>query len=274
MKKQGSGKGLFKQDKDFNKFSQREQAVYFIGSELYSKEKFLESSHQSIIHSVYKTFSSDDFRVPHEVVAKLIYASHNLNDVSDIDIISENLNLFHEYFHADSGFSEKAAQVKLNFDKLLDSIRLCIVQKKYIEEQANSLIAEAKKLQKENNKISKSLKRASKEIKEIKNIRGSVYTDFIAILGVFSAFVFLGFGGISMAQAIYDSGSDMKDIPLSNMVMVSSFMLIVVLTMIYSILYWLSRIIDRKFENHKFYIILMVILVVTSIVSSFFEMKK
>lgn len=270
MKKQESGRGLFKQDKDFNKFSRREQAVYFIGVELYSKGKFLEPSHQSIIASVYEAFSSDNFRVPHEVVAKLIYASHGLNDVSDIDIISENLNLFHEHFQRNSKTFEKPEQVKLNFDRLLDSIRLCIVQKKYIEEQANSVIAEAKKLQKENNKINKSLKRASKEIKEIKNIRGSVYTDFIAILGVFSAFVFLGFGGISIAQATYDIGADLKNIPLAHMIMISSFMLVVVLTIIYPIMYWVSRLIDREFKNHRFYGIVTVILFLISLFSSFF----
>ncbi|HHK1866416.1 TPA: hypothetical protein ACQOKE_001327, partial [Streptococcus pyogenes] len=135
------------------------------------------------------------------------------------------------------------------------------------------------------------LKEKTKAIEQkmfkLDEIKSSIYTDFIAILGVFSAFVFVMFGGIDVARAIFDIGNDLQTLDLSRMITVSSLMLIGVLTLMYSLLLWVARITGKNFGNcysskcdngcrhkwrhflmrHSFYFSLMFLLVLTTVVS-------
>lgn len=84
------------------------------------------------------------------------------------------------------------------FKKLDDSIRLSIAQRNFIEKSSNSA----------NDVASKATKKAAKAKKiadEMQDIKKSIYTDFIAILGIFTAITFASFGATSMLTSVLTS---------------------------------------------------------------------
>ncbi|HEM3968566.1 TPA: hypothetical protein U1V46_000167 [Streptococcus suis] len=92
----------------------------------------------------------------------------------------------------------------------------------------------------------------TKELEKIKETKSSIYTDFIAILGVFSAFIFVMFGGIEIMRAIFDISEDLVELKLSKIITISSLVLAGVLILMYSFLLWLARITGKDLGNcHK-----------------------
>lgn len=253
--------GLFNKNVgDFDSFSRKEQAFLFLGQQKYTDDLLNSGSYGYHIEVIFSEFSKLDYHVPHDFVAKVIYRSDGIKNISDNELFSKNQHVLIKYFERNNFSKTNINRIKINFQKVYDSVMLSIVQKEYIWEQASSVIEEAKKLRDENKKLQKELQKANRLLKEMKLVKGSIYTDFIAILGVFSAFVFLAFGGLSIVQATYDLGGDLLVIPISKMLLISSLMLMIVLTLMYSFLYWLSKVIDREFEKHKYYILLMSVL--------------
>lgn len=96
------------------------------------------------------------------------------------------------------------------------------------------------------------MNKIKKEVESVEEIKSSIYTDFISILGVFSAFVFLMFGGIDVVRAVIDVADDLQVISLSRLIILSSLMLVAVLTLLYCLLLWIARITGKRFgECHK-----------------------
>lgn len=90
------------------------------------------------------------------------------------------------------------------------------------------------------------------ELDKIKETKSSIYTDFIAILGVFSAIVFVMFGGIEITRAIFDIGEDLTNLHLSKIITIASLVLAGVLILLYSFFLWLARLTGKDFGNcHK-----------------------
>ena len=94
--------------------------------------------------------------------------------------------------------------------------------------------------------LNKTTEKIGSNVDDIHDTKSSIYTDFIAILGVFSAFVFVLFGGIEVARAVFDIGDDLQTMDLSKMITISCLMLIGILTLLYSLLLWIARITDKK----------------------------
>lgn len=169
-----------------------------------------------------------------------------------------------------------------NLNKIHRHYKLALIQKNFIlrttievEERANELKEKTKAIE--------------QKMSELDETKSSIYTDFIAILGVFSAFVFVMFGGIDVARAIFDIGNDLQTLDLSRMITISSLMLIGVLTLMYSLLLWVARITGKNFGNcyspkcvngcqhkwchflmrHSFYFSLMTLLILVIIFSHY-----
>lgn len=91
---------------------------------------------------------------------------------------------------------------------------------------------------------------AKKELDEIKNTKTSIYTDFIAILGVFASFVFVMFGGFTALSKIIETLSN-TNVSLTKTLLVSSVLFGFLITVLYSLLYWISLIIDKPIFNRS-----------------------
>lgn len=138
------------------------------------------------------------------------------------------------------------------------------------------------------NKMDLDIADITTRITEVRNMKSGIYTDFIAILGVFSAFVFVMFGGIEIARAVFDVGDDLQTMDLSKIITVSSLMMIAILTLMYSLLLWIARITGKEFGNcmscdkgckhkwrhlfmrHSFYFCLLILLGISAFIASTF----
>ena len=133
-------------------------------------------------------------------------------------------------------------------------------------------------------KFRKILNEASSELDKVKKTKTSIYTDFIAILGVFSSFVFVMFGGFSALSNIIKSLSH-TDVSMPKILLISSILFGFLITVLYSLLYWISLIIDKPIFNnncdckktctkikhifikHRYYLIIMITCLIVFLIS-------
>lgn len=188
------------------------------------------------------------------------------------------------------------------FYKLLEHTKLAnaqyqnLYQKTEIEvSELNSVLDESKRkldnlandFQNQSEKSKETLQEVSNELDNVKTTKTSIYTDFIAILGVFSSFVFVMFGGFSALSDIIASLSQTK-VSVGKTLLVSSFLFGFLITVLYSLLYWVSLIIEKpicynscdcnnpcgKFthslKRHGYFLIFIVCCIIMIVFSAFF----
>ena len=278
-----------------------------------------------IIKTLQDNLSKENLAIPYDYIADYVYQNENSNELNEklnknIDylsttieaddtarksILDKNLKKISSNYSLSqvqkSYISKVAREVEQglkNVNTQLNQVNTLLqgAQKqsedsnKILEEaqtqlnQVNTLLQGAQKQSEDSNKILKVVQKQSNEIEQTKS---SIYTDFIAILGIFSAFVFVMFGGIEVARAVFDIGDDLLNMNLSKMITISCLMLIGVITLLYSLLLWIARITNKGIGNcmsskckegcshkwkhfylrHSFYFSLIIILAIITFIS-------
>ena len=278
-----------------------------------------------IIKTLQDNLSEENLAIPYDYIADYVYQNENSNELNEkfnknIDylsttieaddtarksILDKNLKKISSNYSLSqvqkSYISKVAREVEQglkNVNTQLNQVNTLLqdAQKqsedsnKILEEaqtqlnQVNTLLQGAKKQSEDSNEILEAVQKQSNEIEKTKS---SIYTDFIAILGIFSAFVFVMFGGIDIARAVFDIGDDLLNMDLSRMITISCLMLIGVITLLYSLLLWIARITNKEigrcmsskcevrcehkwkhlFLRHSFYFSLIVILAIITFIS-------
>ena len=115
-----------------------------------------------------------------------------------------------------------------------------------LEETKTKLIDLQDNMQKADSEISK----YERKLKILRAKQSSIYTDFITILGVFSSFVFVMFGGFSALSDIIQSVS-YSTVSLTKTLLISSSLFGFLITVLYSLLYWVSIIVDKPFFQYE-----------------------
>ena len=278
-----------------------------------------------IIKTLQDNLSEENLAIPYDYIADYVYQNENSNELNEklnknIDYlsttieaddtarksildnnlkkISSNYSLSQVQKSYISKVAREVEQGLKNVNTQLNQVNTLLqdAQKqsedsnKILEEaqtqlnQVNTLLQGAQKQSEDSNEILEAVQKQSNEIEKTKS---SIYTDFIAILGIFSAFVFVMFGGIDIARAVFDIGDDLLNMDLSRMITISCLMLIGVITLLYSLLLWIARITNKEigrcmsskcevrcehkwkhlFLRHSFYFSLIVILAIITFIS-------
>lgn len=278
-----------------------------------------------IIKTLQDNLSEENLAIPYDYIADYVYQNENSNELNEklnknIDylsttieaddtarksILDKNLKKISSNYSLSqvqkSYISKVAREVEQglkNVNTQLNQVNTLLqdAQKqsedsnKILEEaqtqlnQVNTLLQGAQKQSEDSNEILEAVQKQSNEIEKTKS---SIYTDFIAILGIFSAFVFVMFGGIDIARAVFDIEDDLLNMDLSRMITISCLMLIGVITLLYSLLLWIARITNKEigrcmsskcevrcehkwkhlFLRHSFYFSLIVILAIITFIS-------
>lgn len=177
------------------------------------------------------------------------------------------------------------------FYKLIEHTSLAIIQYSSLYaktesdlEQFRKSIDEANKLKQNMVQLQATMKISESSITKMEDKYSSIYTDFIAILGIFSSFVFIMFGGFDALSSIIGSLSQ-KDISIVKTLLISSILVAFLITVIYTLILWVAKIIERPFVDkscecdgrcnelihimgrHRFYLTLMFVSFVTAFVS-------
>lgn len=253
---------------------------------------------KKVLDAFIAEFSKNYDAVDYSCIADYVFTTEAENSSEDNENLEYNINLL-----LDKAPEENRALLNKNLIKIRNHYNLSRIQKRFVRqnaEKANNLaqelyektLPEIQKQIKNTEDTIKNTKYAIKNtkdaIEEVEATKSSIYTDMIAILGVFSAFVFLMFGGIEVIRAVFDVADDLGKIQLTKLVSIGSLMMIAVLTMLYSLLLWIARITGKEFGSclsskckdgckhkwrhcilrHSFYFGMMILLVLLTILTS------
>lgn len=157
-----------------------------------------------------------------------------------------------------------------NSEKQMENLNETI---KYVSESIDDLFNETNTEISDINNQTNDIKRNTYKIeKRLANFN----TEVISILGVFSAFVFVMFGGFDSLAKILE-GLQNNDVSIRKILLISSILISFLITILYSLMYWVSVIIEKPilqkscecenvcwnpkhlYERHRFYLTLMII---------------
>lgn len=204
---------------DKNKPSLSVGIVQSIFTVKYSSEEEKEKQKQSIIDDfqAYKKLIGDNAPYP-EITEYIFY-----NSIVEIDSMIEQIeNLGIQ----EDGFSDF-------FKSFKKHATLATIQQDYIKKNSQEAWRLAEK--------------AQQQIKKVEEMKGNLYTEFIAILGIFSALIFGLFGGFSgLSEAIVSLSSKWS---MGRVLIISSGIMLCLTLLIFGLLQWVARITDRKLTS-------------------------
>lgn len=236
--------------------------------------------------------SIDDFKFDSVQILNYVIKNDNDNMLDEDNIfLTENCKLMIEYKSSLEGDLSRLLDtyrvyktIKVHFSKQLQNMEE--KQTKLYKESAE-LQVELKDFQTKFRKTEKqqmnSIKETTKDLEEIKNIRGSIYTDFVAILGVFSAFITFLFGGIEIFRAIFDKDVNLDQMNITKTLFIAIIFMAILITLLYVLLFWVSQISGKQLngtlietsrclagiKNHSFYLTVMAILFIICLILYF-----
>lgn len=243
-----------------DQLSIEEKAVSIVIRNRISEKTFLNHKNKKALGFLYDTLDCE-IPIPYDFIAKFVYELEAVDSEEEDERLNAKITLLLNHYTG----SNKSI-LKSNLEKIRNNYKLSIIQKEFIEktikgvEESTEEISDTltklsdvtDKMEKNISDLGDTAKNVKKEVESVKETKSSIYTDFISILGVFSAFVFLMFGGIDVVRAVIDVADDLQVIPLSRLIILSSLMLVAVLTLLYCLLLWIARITGKRFgECHK-----------------------
>lgn len=227
-----------------------------------------------IVKSLQDNLTEENLVIPYDYIAEFVYQNENSNELNET--LNRNIDYLSSTIEADdnakklildknlkkissnyslsqiqksyiSRVAKEVEQGLKDVNSQLNQARLILQDVKKKSDASNNTLTEAKSqlsqakyfikyIQGQSANSNKLLKTVQEQSDDIEQTKSSIYTDFIAILGIFSAFVFVMFGGIEVARAVFDIGDDLLNMNLSKMIIISCLMLIGVITLMYSLL--------------------------------------
>ncbi|PNP87046.1 hypothetical protein BMT55_16560 [Listeria newyorkensis] len=145
--------------------------------------------------------------MPYREITELMF-ENNFETEKDMEIINANIDLIE--LNIDKLYKDVSEDLE-KYSKIPNKLRrhfgLAMVQKKYINRMINDLNQDVSVMKKdvknESKKLDRIVEETEKRVSDIKATKGQIYTEFVAILGIFSALLFGLFGGFqAVAQSI------------------------------------------------------------------------
>lgn len=154
------------------------------------------------------------------------------------------LQKFIELSHSEE-IATLSEKLQVKFLKLYDHVNLVISQNANFNTPRENI---AKIVNEETKTISQKINKVSKKAKiDIESSKKELYTQLISIVSIFVAISFVMFGGMSLLNNLFDY-SEMKSIPLLEMICGGSLIGIVMITVIYAFIVFVLRL-TGKFEK-------------------------
>lgn len=165
----------------------------------------------------------DKDNIPYDEITELIY-NCKMKLYDDNSDASYEFNLY---------FDEKENGPLCNNNKKI---------KTKIETHFKLCMLQISKIQEESSEASEIARKAKVIAEDARNIKNSIYTDFIAILGIFSALIFGMFGGFDSLKEIL---SNLHNTSISTTLICFSSLMLGLLCLIFLLIQSIARITDR-----------------------------
>lgn len=234
---------------------------------------------ETYLKNCYSILTTQDATIPYNNIAEYVYNNENSNEQN------ETLNTNIAFLCANcKGKDSDKLTLRKNLEKISNNYSLSQAQKSYIGTITKGVEQKVKSTQQMVKDIKEDADKVQNTLEDIEKTKSSFYTDFIAILGVFSSFVFVMFGGFSALSTILDSLGK-TNVSLTKMVFISSVLIGFLITVLYSLIYWISLIIGksvvfvtcdcdgvcvRKWRHvkHRYYLFIITFCIIISVISA------
>lgn len=168
-----------------------------------------------------------------------------VDDESD-EILELNLESIEELV-------EKESDIGRKINKLIDHIRLAREQKKYIDLQKDialkRLLDISIKLAKSNQQldnINRQYCDLDEKVRNLEEIRNKIYTEFVAILGIFATIIFAAFGGLEILKNIL---GNIREVGTGKLLVFSSLTVSAISILLFILLNGLARLMDKNVRS-------------------------
>ncbi|MEJ6349024.1 hypothetical protein R4Y45_07295 [Holzapfeliella sp. He02] len=147
----------------------------------------LSKKEEALLKSKVKVFIDKKIHVPYDIITNEIF-----NNIDDTELESVHQNAEQKLSQLESSYPEASAFCT----DAIRHIKLAQIQKRLIIEKSNKANTKAQE-------AFETAEKAEKIIGEMENIRKSIYTDFVSILGIFTAITFATFGGLQLLGNVF-----------------------------------------------------------------------
>jgi phosphate/sulfate permease len=226
---------------------------------------------QKVALDVFSYFCTDlDKDVPYEEIAKIIFNRESITPDSDIEIVCNNIdylkdvlipkisrlsNLETIIIRKNIGLMQQlGGDISLEdfiikrLEKTKRHFSLAIRQREYMELNIGRVHANIEQAKKEITEIDKRIVAQTSEMNEIKNIRKTIYTEFITILGIFSALMFGMITGFnSLTEALGEIAN--ADLYIGKVIMGISAIMMGLVSFVYVLLKCIGILIGKPLED-------------------------
>lgn len=203
-------------------------------------------------HQLYVTISSEFQNIDKvDYIAHIIYdlprkKFESLQDIFGIgkteeDLFSDFVNEIKE--KQIKGRDNEEFNAKFS-DKIVEHIRLCCFQRSFMEKNAEKAL----KISNEANDLADTAAKSAKDTKEIKD---KIYTDFIAILGIFTAVSFLAMGSLQVLGDLFKGVGDPSTDKFGYSLVIGGIYILIIYVFLITMFIGMGKVIGNK-EPYKF----------------------
>ncbi|WP_239253803.1 hypothetical protein [Listeria ilorinensis] len=171
-------------------------------------------------------------RIPYYLVTEAVFESTN-NYESDIFI--RNINSLIDYAVTKDRYDDvDSSEIDKFRQKIATHTILAFVQKQHIDNSVKN--------------VKETSERAKVELEKMEKIKGQIYTEFIAILGIFSALMFGLLGGFeTLAESILSLQS--KEMPLPRVLITCSLILLGLALVIFALMEGIAKLSNKPLRS-------------------------
>lgn len=228
-----------------------------------------------VLMVVLEDINNSSGNIPYDDLTAIVYNDVNFFGKSiGKDEFQEFTNDSMEFVEINDLEPEKKKAYKNYLQKINRHVSLAIIQRAFIQDVSldvqKKIVSLEKELQTSTSKLESSekelaeakekldvveagLKKASRNLSKaeenLSETKGSMYTEFIAILGIFSALIFMLFGGFDAVSTTLIKISSNSSI--SELIVFTCIVIVPLLMLLYGLLYWVGKLSNRKISSCK-----------------------
>lgn len=208
------------------------------------KNKKSQNDYYMKVKGIYITKTGENFRHFYNEIFSIITEIHN-NDSTAIDILGENMRILYKYC-----MDKNDTQIEEPISKLFDHVSLDIARIRYtnaidrrLELTGDTLLSQISSANKKIEEAENTYNAIKDNVEETSQKINHAYSEFVSILGIFSAIVLVFFGGTSIIGNIIEG---MKETNIFITLIVACFAGTIIFDLLFMFIYFLAKLLDRN----------------------------
>lgn len=161
----------------------------------------------------------------------------------NLDILAQNVEYIKNFYEGWKSHGIGNQFVHKQIGKLYDHINLDIARMNYIKAICNESESKMEGIHRQILDLEQQTEEEKEKADDVSKKVNNAYSEFVSILGIFSAIVMVFFGGASIFGNIFKA---MKDVPVHKSIIVCAITGVMTADIIFLFLYFLSKLLGRS----------------------------